>query len=320
MCEGTRGDCMKRLLCILLLIVIICCSACQKNEPIDHSSSVNVTATGESNITNQTEEIKDLSDEELAKKVAEKLGVPDKDGITYEIGDKFLWTAAQRYVRNVTFYENGNIVAGASVDPSNGELLMGIYKYTKPNDTPNDQSLSPSFFDAIDAQMTDSRALTEEELKPVLSLVPDDRYEEYPDTHGVPLSATLYKDGQTISIDVNDPRLVKLTNLFNNCVYYSRCSYLQGFYSLDDLEKKIAKEDFRLELKYTPYGDTRPGPYGTSTSMCDTITVLNTRSSFLLIAHDLPGNSAVEDEYPFLITSFAPLGGMVNNILDLFGF
>ena len=128
-----------------------------------------------------------------------------------------------------------------------------------------------------------------------------------PETHGAPLSATLYKDGEVITIDPHDQRLIALTNFFNNCVYYSKCSYTQGLLSVDDIEENVTGADFRLELKYTPYGDQGPSPYGTSTSRCDTIIVTNSYVGFTLIAHDLPGYEGQEDQYPFRAVGFSPL-------------
>ena len=161
---------------------------------------------------------------------------------------------------------------------------------------------SSSFFD-----IQEGARLSDAELKSVISQIPCDTYEAYPETHGAPLSATLYKNGEVITIDPNDPRLIALTNFFNNCVYYSKCSYTQGLLSVDDIEENVTGADFRLELKYTPYGDQGPSPYGTSTSRCDTIVVTNSYVGFTLIAHDLPGYEGQEDQYPFRAVGFSPL-------------
>ncbi|MBR2926064.1 MAG: hypothetical protein IKC31_00615 [Clostridia bacterium] len=177
----------------------------------------------------------------------------------------------------------------------------------------SDSFTSGTFFDVKEGD-----DLTNEELHSVISAIPSDKYESYPDTHNIPISATLYKDGKAISLDRDDPRLIKLINFFNNCVYHSQCTYTQGLLPLDYLEENIIASDFRLELKYTPCSDTAPSPYDKSTTGCDTIIITNT-SSFTLIAHDLPGYEGQEELYPYRAVGFYPL---YNNYswLDLFGF
>ena len=71
----------------------------------------------------------ELSDETLAKIVAKNLGVPDSANVEFEVSETFYWEAAERDFKNVTFTENGETVAFASVDPYTGELLRGIYEY-----------------------------------------------------------------------------------------------------------------------------------------------------------------------------------------------
>ena len=72
---------------------------------------------------------KPLTDEALAKIVAGNLGVPESANTTYEVIETFYWEAAEREFKNVTFTENGETVAFASVDPCTGELLRNILKY-----------------------------------------------------------------------------------------------------------------------------------------------------------------------------------------------
>lgn len=73
--------------------------------------------------------VADLQEEALIAAVKTNLGVPDRKTITYEIGEKVYWTSAERYCRDICFYENGQQVAGAIVDPATGELLRNIWKY-----------------------------------------------------------------------------------------------------------------------------------------------------------------------------------------------
>lgn len=71
-----------------------------------------------------------LTDENLAEIVAKKLGVPEKDDITYKVSEKIFWEAAGEYYKYIAFYENGEVVASASVNEQNGELLRNILKYS----------------------------------------------------------------------------------------------------------------------------------------------------------------------------------------------
>lgn len=157
--------------------------------------------------------------------------------------------------------------------------------------------------------------LSEDQLKSIISDLPDEKYESYPDLQNIPLSAVLYKNGEKITLDPADPRVIALVNLFNNSVYTGQCSYTQGYLPADEINS-YKSEDFRLELKYEPSGNLRPAPYGKNTMMCDTIIVSN---AFLLINHDYPGYADRAEEYPITGVAFSPLH---NNYpwLELFGF
>ena len=179
-----------------------------------------------------------------------------------------------------------------------------------------DGSFSPSAY--FDIEETDD-TLTESQFRSVSAQIPSDTYEAYPQTHGAPLTATLYKNGEVYEIDANDPRLISLTNFFNNCVYYSKCAYTQGLLSAKDIEEDVTGADFRLELTYTPYGENGPMPYGNETSRCDTIIFTNFNGCVTLIAHDLPGYEGQEDQYPFRAVGFLPLYDAYP-LLELFGF
>lgn len=176
--------------------------------------------------------------------------------------------------------------------------------------------INPDFSDTPYGYKEEGESYTTDELKDIISKIPTDKYEEYPTTHNVPLSVTLHKNGETISIDVDDARVIGLVNLFNNCVYYSDCSYVQGLLPLDFIED-VSNNDFRLELKYTPYGDKAPGAYSKYTTNCDTIIITN--SMFTLLSHHLPGYEGDEDNYPFRAVGYNPLSGQYP-VLDLFGF
>ena len=173
--------------------------------------------------------------------------------------------------------------------------------------------LSDSFSAAPFSDVNEIEApLSEKEMLAIISQIPSDEYEIYPDTHAIPMSATLYKNGEVISIALDDSRLIQLTNFFNNCVYHSKCSYLQGLYSSDDIEE-ILSAPFRLELTYVPYGDPA-SPYGKETTGSDMFVVTN---SITAIAHDRSGYD--EENYPYYATGFWPLYHEYN-LLELFGF
>ena len=159
-----------------------------------------------------------------------------------------------------------------------------------------------AFFD-----VQEGTRLSDAEFRSGIANIPSNTYQEYPDTHRAPLTATLYKDGQAIKIDPNDPRLIALTNFFNNCVYHSKCAYTQGLLPIDDIQENVMGADFRLELTYTPYGDKGPTPYGTETSRCDTIIFTNDNGNVTLIAHDLPGYEGQEEQYPYCAVGYQPL-------------
>ena len=89
--------------------------------------------------------------------------------------------------------------------------------------------------------------LNEQELSEIISLVPKDKYEHYPELQIVPSKATLYKDGEEFSIDISDPRLIGLINLYNNSVYSMQYAYTQGVLDMNDLELYKSQEP-RLEL------------------------------------------------------------------------
>ena len=173
-------------------------------------------------------------------------------------------------------------------------------------------SFSPDTF----FNVKEGEDLTNEEIRDVVSNIPSEKYESYPDIHNSPLTATLYKDGESILLERNDPRLIGIINFFNNCVYYSQCAYTQGLLPLDYLEKNVTGSDFRLELTYIPYGNEGPSPYGNCTTMCDTIIITD---GFTLMAHDLPGYEGQSDTYPFRAVGFYPLYDGYN-WLELFGF
>ena len=175
-----------------------------------------------------------------------------------------------------------------------------------------DYSTAPFFkTEGTDFSPTDLR------VKLGMAKIPTGRYETYPSMQNVPISATLYKDGETLSIDVNDPKLIRLVNLFNNALYHEKCAYIQSYLSDTHLEE-VSGEAFRLELKYEPCGDVLPGPYVNNPTRFDTLVVTNTHG-FVLINHDQPAYSDDRPGYSVLAAGYSPYSWQCQ-WLDLLGF
>ncbi len=158
-----------------------------------------------------------------------------------------------------------------------------------------------------------NKTLSAEELSEIITKVKSGKYENYPDMHNIPLSAVLYKDGEKISIRQDDERLIAIINFFNNCVYYKKCHYIQSMLSLEYLEENVTGAEFKLELKYEPFGDETPMAYGNKTSGCDTIVI--TDNLFTLITHDRPSYNS-----PHQAVGFLPIGNSKHTLLSFFGF
>ena len=157
---------------------------------------------------------------------------------------------------------------------------------------------------------------TADEWQTMLSQIPSDDYEDYT-VDLKPLTATLYKNSEVISIDATDERLVRLLNYFNRALFYNQCAYTQSYVSpancgLDDA--------FRLELTYEPYGDVRPGAYENAPTKFDMIVVTNRSFDFMLIDHDTPISYGEPTyTYPFLVARYNPFE-MQGACLEMFGF
>ena len=113
---------MKKVLCVLLAALLLSLTGCAVG-PAASLPESSVPAA-------------DLSEAALVAAVKANLGVPDVKGISYTVSEKFYWEAGERYYRHMAFYEYGDLVATASVDPTSGELLRSIYTYTAPATTP----------------------------------------------------------------------------------------------------------------------------------------------------------------------------------------
>lgn len=152
---------------------------------------------------------------------------------------------------------------------------------------------------------------------PIINDASSKKYDIYPDLHNIPLTATLFKNGEEIALDVRDPRLIGLMNLYNNSLYYKKCSYTQGLYNIDRLNS-ILNDEFRLVLTFTPNESAPIGQYIANTLHYDMIIVTNDRG-FTVIAHDIPEYEGEEEKYPYYAAGHAPLYDLYP-WLDLFEF
>ena len=188
--------------------------------------------------------------------------------------------------------------------------LVGCAKVEKELTTP-DYSVTPF------CEGENLYDLTDEQIESIIPKIPSDQYEVYPSMQNVPLSATLYKNGEVISIDIRDPRLIRLINFFNNSLFYEKCEYSLSHLDQDDLEN-IMSEEFRLELKYEPYGENVPTAYENQPTLFDTIVVHG--GSFALINNDFPWYY-VDELIPFKGNHYSPYGiRQPSGWLELFGF
>ena len=169
------------------------------------------------------------------------------------------------------------------------------------------------FFSSPFEYVQEGEKLTDVELKTIISEVSTDKYEEYPNLHNVPRTATLYKNGEVCFIEATDPRLIGLINLYSRSVYHNQFSYSQGLLTMEYIEE-FENEDFRLELTYLPYSSVDDAM--NTNAIYDTIIITN--KCVVLLAHDMPGYEGDED-YPFRALSHCPLYDYYN-WLDLFEF
>ena len=168
------------------------------------------------------------------------------------------------------------------------------------------------FFD-----VTEEETLDEAQLMSEISNIPRDQYEAYPKTHYIPLSATLCKNGETIELDLSDPRLIALINTYNNCVYHNKFSYLQGLFDIENLNEYM-NEEFKLVITFNDKQDGPDTHHDRSALYYETLIVTN--KDFVLIDYDNPGYDPVN--YPVKATGHWPLYRRYGwlNWLDLFGF
>ena len=129
---------MKRVgivfLCLCLCVGVVGCGE-EAPQPAQNTTTTSATTT-----TTTTAAPAVLSDDALAAVVAPLLDMPDDDSIVYDVQESEYWSAADREVRLVQFFQNGIWCGGAFADPVTGELVHTIVKYF----TPTDPSVKPN--------------------------------------------------------------------------------------------------------------------------------------------------------------------------------
>ena len=208
-------------------------------------------------------------------------------------------------------------------DPSATEASTVLTTTEAPTDVPTSKVstkklealIDPDFAEDPFEGVVEGEPLTDEEIKNIISGVPSDKYESYPDVHNAPSKAALYKNGEVSYIEPDDERLISLINFYNRAFYHDQYAYSQGLLNATDINE-IKNEDFRLELTYVPE-DAEEVELDNATTVFDTIIITN--DGVYLFAHDLPGYEGQEERYPFFAVSHWPLY-VKGAWLDLFGF
>ena len=121
---------MKRIIVLILVLAVgFLFVGCKENASSDvESNEQSKTQTSSENKQTETA-AKELSDDQLVEFARIRLGVPNTQDITYKVGEKFYFDGGGKYLKQIDFYKNGKIVAGASVDVTNGEIIKNIQTY-----------------------------------------------------------------------------------------------------------------------------------------------------------------------------------------------
>lgn len=138
------------LLCLCLCVGV---AGCGEEAPQPAKN----TTTSATTITTTTAAPTFLSDDALAAIVAPLLGMPDDEGIVYDVQESEYWEAGDREARLVQFFQNGIWCGGAFADPVTGELVHTIVKYF----TPTDPTVKPntSLYEQLDIEIDNAYEL-----------------------------------------------------------------------------------------------------------------------------------------------------------------
>lgn len=212
-----------------------------------------------------------------------------------------------RGIERIIFFVNNRIIFFSfNFDPFD---LSMCYPEGDMMDNLSHLSTAPAQIDALIARWESAfPRMSEADMTELIAKIPSDHYESYPNKHGCPISATLYKNGEAIELDVNDPRIIRLVNFFNDSLYQKSLAYTLYNISTEYLAAKVCNEAFRLELKYVPYGEMPLLKAAVDTSFADTMVILNSGYGFVLLNDN-------ENTY----RGYLPYGGNYD-WLNLFGF
>lgn len=191
--------------------------------------------------------------------------------------------------------------------------FVGCNKQEETNVLLNTDFSQSPYFDIVEG----GTILTNSYLENIISKIPSEQYEAYPNLHNIPQGAKLYKNEKVIEIDLTDQRLIALINFYNNSVHHQQYAYTQGLLDIDYLNENFIDEEFRLVIIFTPKVAVADSNYDTDITAYDTFIVTN--KGFALIAHEWPGYEGQEEKYPFMAVGHFPLF-YDYNWLDLFGF
>lgn len=234
---------MKRISLFFVILALLFTVGCVTNNA---SHSGNAEKTSEEAVT----KVQNLSDEELAKAVAQKLNVPQREGITYKISEKHLWEAADIYFKNITFYENGQMLAGADVNILNGEPIKNIFEYT------------PAQRESLAEKI--SRQLDEEYKK-------DSLLEEYQSTIGMIELSQKYTEKWKQIADEYYNKLLEIDNIEPMNEYYYTADEMHTFVTnmKTNWEEyyKVQCENYSNAICAAYNGGTLTGPVSASYAM-----------------------------------------------------
>ena len=217
-------------------------------------------------------------------------------------------------IKHIVFFVNGHMIHIGFRFNSSEDYVM---RYPKGEVMENLSHLStaPAQIEALIALWeTAFPRMSEADIEEKIAETPLNQYKSYPNQHARPLSATLYKNGEVIEIDVNDPRLVRLVNFFNDSFDQKQFAQTVKNVSIDYLEENVYSEEFRLELKYEPCGEVSSLIYQSGTTFCNNMVVLNSGYGFVLINDNVSGYGGRT-----YAKGYMPYGGEYS-WLDLFGF
>jgi hypothetical protein len=133
---------------------------------------------------------------------------------------------------------------------------------------------NPNFSSPFSSYKDGDDKFTEDEIKSIILRVPSDKYEVYPHLNNVPLTATLYKGDEVISLDIKDPRLIQIINFYNNSVYNTQYAYTQGLLNIHAIEK-VLNQDFRLVITFDTTDASKEIFYDTNVQAYDTMVIYN---------------------------------------------